>query len=396
MKIAFLDLFCGLSGDMTLGALVDTGLPLTELRKGLARLPLKGYRLSARRVLKGAISATKVTVRVDESAHRHHHTPLKTILGLIRRSGLPSAVKERASDVFLRLGRAEGRIHGVDPMKVEFHEVGAVDSIVDIVGACLGFHLLGVEEVYCSRVPVTRGEIRTHHGALPNPGPATIALLNGFPLTPLDLDREVVTPTGAALLASLVRRPGRFPEMVLTASGYGAGDWDLPERANVVRLLVGEAASAEESDAVFLVETNLDNVAGELVGYLYEKLFAAGALDVYSTPILMKKSRPAVKISVLTPPSRRAAVEALLLRETPTFGVRRVLMERSKLPRREITVQTPYGPIRCKVGRLNGRTLKAAPEYEDARAAAEHHGVPLSAVQEAALRAFRKGSSITH
>jgi uncharacterized protein (TIGR00299 family) protein len=396
MKIAFLDLFCGLSGDMTLGALVDTGLPLAELRKGLARLPLKGYRLSARRVLKGAISATKVTVRVDEPAHRHAHTPLKTILGLIRRSGLPSAVKERASDVFLRLGRAEGRIHGVDPMKVEFHEVGAVDSIVDIVGACLGFHLLGVEEVYCSRVPVTRGEIRTHHGALPNPGPATIALLNGFPLTPLDLDREVVTPTGAALLASLVRRPGRFPEMVLTASGYGAGDWDLPERANVVRLLVGEAASAEESDAVFLVETNLDNVAGELVGYLYEKLFAAGALDVYSTPILMKKSRPAVKISVLTPPSRRAAVEALLLRETPTFGVRRVLMERSKLPRREITVQTPYGPIRCKVGRLNGRTLKAAPEYEDARAAAEHHGVPLSTVQEAALRALRKGSSITH
>jgi uncharacterized protein (TIGR00299 family) protein len=392
MKIAYLDLFCGLSGDMTLGALVDAGLPLTELRKGLARLPLKGYRLSARRVLKGAISATKVTVRIDEAAHRHHHTPLKTILGLIRRSGLPAAVKERASDVFLRLGRAEGRIHGVDPMKVEFHEVGAVDSIVDIVGACLGFHLLDVEEVYCSRVPVARGEIRTHHGTLPNPGPATVALLNGFPLTPLELDREVVTPTGAALLASLVRRPGRFPEMVLTASGYGAGDWDLPERANVVRLLVGEAASPEESDTVYLVETNLDNVAGELVGYLYEKLFAAGALDVYSTPILMKKSRPAIKISVLVPPSRRAQVEAVLLRETPTFGVRRVLMERSKLPRRQVTVQTPYGPIRCKVGSLNGRTLKAAPEYEDARAAAEHHGVPLSKVQEAALRAFGKGT----
>jgi hypothetical protein len=390
MKIAYLDLFCGLSGDMTLGALVDAGLPLTELRKGLARLPLKGYRLSARRVLKGAISATKVTVRIDEAAHRHLHTPLKTILGLIRRSGLPAAVKERASDVFLRLGRAEGRIHGVDPMKVEFHEVGTVDSIVDIVGACLGFHLLGVQELYCSRVPVARGEIRTHHGALPNPGPATVALLNGFPLTPLELDREVVTPTGAALLASLVRQPGRFPEMVLTASGYGAGDWDLPERANVVRLLVGEAASPEESDAVYLVETNLDNVAGELVGYLYEKLFAAGALDVYSTPILMKKSRPAIKISVLVPPSRRAQVEAVLLRETPTFGVRRVLMERSKLPRRQVTVQTPYGLIRCKVGSLNGRTLKAAPEYEDARAAAEHHGVPLSKVQEAALRAFRK------
>jgi uncharacterized protein (TIGR00299 family) protein len=390
MKLAYLDLFCGLSGDMTLGALVDAGLPLAEIRKGLARFPLKGYRLSARRVLKGSVAATKVDVRIDAAAHRHDHTPLRKILGLIRKSGLPAPVKERASDAFVRLGRAEGRIHGVDPMNVQFHEVGAVDSIVDIVGACLGFHLLGVGEVYCSRIPMARGEIRTHHGALPNPGPATIALLEGFPLTPLDLDREVVTPTGAALLSSLVRQPGRFPEMVLTGSGYGAGDWDFPERPNVVRLLMGDAASPEESDAVYLIETNLDNVAGELVGYLYEKLFAAGALDVYTTPIFMKKSRPAVKISVLAPPSRRPEVESLLLRETPTFGVRRVLMERSKLGRREVTVQTPYGPIRCKVGTLDGQTLKAAPEYEDARAAAERHGVPLARVQEAALRSFRK------
>lgn len=390
MKLAYLDLFCGLSGDMTLGALVDAGLPLSEIRRGLAHVPLKGYRLSARRVLKGAVAATKVDVRIDPSAHRHHHTPLKTILGLIRKSGLPGPVREQASSVFGRLGRAEGRTHGVDPMKVEFHEVGAVDSIVDIVGACLGFHLLGVQEFYCSRVPIARGEIRTHHGTLPNPGPATMALLEGFPLAPLDLDREVVTPTGAALLASLVREPGRFPEMTLTGSGYGAGDWDLPERPNVVRLLLGDASSPEESDAVYLIETNLDNAPGELVGYLCERLFAAGALDVYSTPILMKKSRPAVKISVLVPPSLRPAVESLLLRETPTFGIRRVLMERSKLSRRQVTVRTSYGPIRCKVGTLNGKTLKASPEYEDVRAAAERHGVPFLKIQEAALRAFQK------
>lgn len=390
MKLAYLDLFCGLSGDMTLGALVDAGLPLSEIRKGLARMPLRGYRLSARRVLKGTVAATKVNVRVDPSAHRHHHTPLKAILGLIRKSGLPSSVREQASNVFRRLGQAEGRIHGVDPMKVEFHEVGAVDSIVDIVGACLGFHLLGVHELYCSRVPIARGEIRTHHGTLPNPGPATMALLEGFPLAPLDLDREVVTPTGAALLASLVREPGRFPEMTLTGSGYGAGDWDLPERPNVVRLLLGNASSPEESDTVVLLETNLDNAPGELVGYLYERLFAAGALDVYSTPILMKKSRPAVKISVLVPPSLQSAVESLLLRETPTFGIRRILMERSKLGRRQVTVRTSYGPIRCKVGTLNGQTLKASPEYEDVRAAAERHGVPLLKVQEAALRAFKE------
>ncbi len=390
MKIAYLDLFCGLSGDMTLGALVDAGLPLAELRRGLSKLPLKGYSLSARRVMKGAIAATKVDVKVSRPGH-HHHTPLRSILALLRRSGLPAPARERAADAFVRLGRAEGRIHGVDPMKVEFHEVGAVDSIVDIVGACLGFHLLGVEELYCSRVPVARGEIHTHHGALPNPGPAALALLPGFPLVPIEIDREVLTPTGAALLAALVREPGRFPEMRLEATGYGAGDWDLAERPNVARLLVGEAVRAEESDAVVLVETNLDDASGELVGYLFDRLFAAGAVDVFTTPIQMKKSRPGVKVSALVPPPRRAAVEETLLRETPTFGVRRVLMERTKLDRRTVTVRTRYGPIRCKVGSLDGGILKASPEYEDARAAAQNHGAPLARVLEAAMDAYRKG-----
>lgn len=388
MRTAYFDLFCGLSGDMTLGALVDAGLPLAELRRGLAKLPLKGYSISSRRVMKGAIAATKVDVKVAH--HGHHHTPLRSILAMIRRSGLPAPVKGTASEVFLALGRAEGRIHGIDPLKVEFHEVGAVDSIVDIVGSCLGFHLMGVGAFACSRVPVARGEIRTAHGALPNPGPAVMALLAGFPLVPVEIDREILTPTGAALLATLVREPGRVPEMELEAVGYGAGDWDLPERANVTRLLLGRAASREESDSVYLVETNLDNVSGELVGYLYEKLFAAGALDVYTTPIQMKKSRPGVKVSVLAPPSRREAVEEVLLRETPTFGVRRVLMERSKLHRHEETVRTPYGPIRSKIGLRDGKVLKAAPEFEDARAAAQKHGVPLSRVLDSARRALHR------
>lgn len=386
MKIAYFDLFCGLSGDMTLGALVDLGLPLSELRRGLAKVALGGYTLSSRRVLKGAISATKVEVKV--ARHGHDHTPLKSILALLRRSGLPAPVRERAIDVFQRLGRAEGRIHGIDPLKVEFHEVGSVDSIVDIVGACLGLHLLGVEKVYCSRIPVARGEIRSHHGILPNPGPATVELLAGFPLAPIDLDREVLTPTGAALLSAWVEEPGRFPEMELVATGYGAGDWTFPERANVLRLLLGRAAEAAEGDAVYLVETNLDNAPGELVGYLFERLFAAGAVDVYTTPIQMKKSRPGVKVSALVPPGKRARVEEVLLRETPTFGVRRVLMERTKLARREVTVRTPYGPIRCKVGSLDGETLKAAPEFEDVKAAAEKHRVPLARVAEAAAKAY--------
>jgi uncharacterized protein (TIGR00299 family) protein len=389
MKIAYFDLFCGLSGDMTLGALVNAGLKLSELKRGLSKLPLKGYALSARRVMKGAIAATKVDVKIAHHGH-HHHTPLKSILALLKRSGLPSPVRETAKEVFLRLGRAEGKIHGIDPMKVEFHEVGAVDSIVDIVGSCLGFHLMGIEAFGCSRVPAARGEIRTAHGSLPNPGPAVMALLSGFPLVPVEIDREILTPTGAALLATLVREPGRFPEMELEAVGYGAGDWDLPERANVTRLLIGKAVAREESDAVYLVETNLDNVSGELVGYLYDKLFAAGAVDVYTTPIQMKKSRPAVKVSALVPPSRRAAVEEVLLRETPTFGVRRVLMERSKLDRLERTVATPFGPIRSKVGLRKGKVVKSAPEFEDARAAAERHGVPLSKVLDSARHALHR------
>jgi uncharacterized protein (TIGR00299 family) protein len=416
MKIAYLDLFCGLSGDILLGALVDAGLPLADLKRGLAKLPLKGYSLSSRRVMKQAISATKVDVtiagqRQTPHSHEHHdhghdhghghnhdhghgkghsHTSLKEILALIKKSGLPPAVKESASDCFLRLGRVEGAIHGVDPMKVSLHEVGAVDSIIDIAGACLGFHLLGVEEVYCSRVPIAHGELHTSHGRLPNPGPAAIGLLRGFPLVAVDIDREILTPTGAALLATFVREPGRFPDMTLTAVGWGAGEWELPERANVARLLLGDRITPEESDSIYLVETNLDNASGELIGYLFEKLFAAGAVDVYTTAIQMKKSRPGVKVSVLVPPSKRPAVENVLLRETPTFGVRRALMERSKLGRREASIATRYGDIRVKVGLIDGEELKASPEYEDCRAAAEKHGVPLAKVMEAARGAYKK------
>lgn len=404
MKIAYLDLFCGLSGDMTLGALVDAGLPLAELRRGLAKLRLKGWSISSRRVMRGAISAVKVDVtiagkRQEPASHlprahghdpEHGHTTLREILALLKRSGLPAEAKRAASECFLRLGEAEGRVHGLPAMKVRFHEVGAVDSIVDITGSCLGFHLLGIREVACSKVPVAHGVLHTRHGELPNPGPAALGLLKGFPLVGADIPLEILTPTGAALLATLVRDPGRFPEMTLEAVGWGAGGWDLHERPNVARILIGQSAPAGESDSVWLVETNLDNVSGELVGYLFEKLLAAGAVDVYTTAIQMKKSRPAVKVSALVPPSKRAAVEALLLRETPTFGVRRALMERSKLGRREVAVKTPYGAIRCKVGSMNGRDVKAAPEYEDVKAAAERHGVPLTRVHEAAVRAFGK------
>jgi uncharacterized protein (TIGR00299 family) protein len=394
MKIAYLDLFSGLSGDMMLGALVDAGLPLAELKRGLAKLPLRGYALGARKVRRGAVAATKVDVRV--AAHGHAHTPLKAILALLKRSGLPAAVKASAAEVFLALGRAEGRVHGLPPMKVEFHEVGSVDSIVDVAGACLGLHLLGVERLHCSRVPVGQGRIRMAHGVLPNPGPAALELLKGMPLRGVETERELVTPTGAALLAVLAREPGRVPDFTLEAVGNGAGSADDPERPNIVRLLLGSAAPAEEADVVALVETNLDNAPGELVGYLFDRLFAAGAVDVYTTPVQMKKSRPGVKVSVLAPPSRVRAVEEVLLRETPTFGLRRAWMERSKLDRREVEVGTAYGSIRVKEGRRGGKLLKANPEYEDVRKAAEAGGVPLQRVAEAAKEAHRKGQRHPH
>lgn len=380
MKIAHLDLFSGISGDMTLGALVDAGLPLADLKRVLAGVPLQGYALRARRVMKGPISATQVDVKIDHPDH-HHHTPLKSILAMLRKSRIPAEARDAASSVFTVLGRAEGKIHGVDPMKVEFHEVGAVDSIVDIVGACAGFHLLGIGAITCGPVPITHGTIRGDHGEIPLPGPATMELLKGFPLTSLDLDREIVTPTGAALLAALAK-PGPF-EMTLSSVGYGAGGWDLA-RPNVLRILVGETAAPEESDFVYEIRTNLDNAPGDLVGYVFEKLFAAGALDVWIEPIQMKKSRPGVILAAIVPPSRREAVERVLLRETPTFGVRRALLERSKLDRREDTVKTPYGPVRVKRAIENGRVVKSAPEYEDVKAAAERHGVPFATVLEAA------------
>jgi hypothetical protein len=411
MSIAYFDLFCGLSGDITLGCLVDAGLPFEDLRRGLGTLKLKGWTMSKRRVMKHAISATKIDVTIagqrqkptSEAAHghghghdpdpghgnghghgKHAHTSLREILALLKRSGLPAAVKERATDCFVRLGEVEGRIHGIKTMDVRFHEVGAVDSIVDIAGACLGLHLLGVEEAYCSKVPIPRGEIRTRHGRMPNPGPAALGLLKGFPMAPIDLEREILTPTGAALLATWVERPGVFPGMTLRAIGWGAGEWDLPERANVARLLIGDAAGAAEADTVWLIETNLDNATGEQVGHLFERLLAAGAVDVWTTPIQMKKSRPAVQVSVLAAEAARPALERILLTETPTFGLRRAPMERSKLERRIETVSTPYGRIRMKVGSLGGKDLKASPEFEDCRAAAERHKVPLSKVQEAA------------
>ncbi|MHC4607232.1 MAG: nickel pincer cofactor biosynthesis protein LarC [Planctomycetota bacterium] len=391
--IAYVDCFCGVAGDMLLGALVDAGAPLAKIRRELGKLPLKDYTVRASKVMRGAVRCTNVTVKVARGKHRHH-TPSRKILAMIRKSRLPARVKRDASEIFRKLARAEGKIHGIAPDKVAFHEVGAVDSIVDIVGTVVALDLLGVETVACSPLPMSRGEVRTAHGVLPVPAPAAAELLRSFPLVPSDVVGEIVTPTGAAILAALVRSPGEFPPMRLRATGYGAGDYDLPQRPDFLRVLVGAPLPARRGDAVLLLETNLDDIPGEDVGGLFETLFDAGALDVFTTPIQMKKSRPAVILSVLAPPSRSEALERLLLRHTTTFGVRRRLVERTTLDRRTVRVGTPYGAIRVKVGSLDGEVLQVSPEYEDLRRAAKKHGVPLSRVRQSALGATQKRDSL--
>jgi uncharacterized protein (TIGR00299 family) protein len=390
VKVAYVDCFSGLSGDIFIGAMLDAGLPLALLRRTLAALPVKNYALASRRVMKGSVRCTKFDVRIRASRHGHAHRHARDILRMIRTSELPPWTCARALEVFTRLAEIEGRIHGVEPAHVEFHELGAVDSIVDVVGACAALEIFGIRKVYCSRVPFAGGVIHGAHGLLPSPGPAAVGLLKGFPLTPVDVQDEIVTPTGAALLSALVERPGHFPPMTLEAVGYGAGAKEIPGRPNFSRILIGEAAEGPTADVALMLETNLDDATGQTVGYAFERLLEAGATDVFTTPVQMKKNRPGVRLSVLARPEQVAALERILLRETSAFGVRRYLVERTKLDRRIETVSTRYGKIRVKVGSLDGAVLKAGPEYEDVRRAAARHNVPLRTVADAAVRAFEQ------
>jgi len=415
LKIAYFDPFSGASGDMILGALVDAGLPLAALRRELAKLALAGYSLSARKTERRHIGGTKVNVRLteDEEEHEHeqehehgrkrtehHHRHLPDILKIIGRSGLPKADKEKAGAVFQRLAEAEARVHRCSPEEIHFHEVGAVDAIVDIVGAVVGLRLLGIERVVCGPLPTGTGTVECAHGRLPVPAPATAQLIKGFPSIATDIEGELTTPTGAALLTTLADSFGPRPPMTVSAIGYGAGSADREALPNLLRVFIGEEASEEErppeggtpneeADEVAVLEANLDDVSPQVLGYVMERLFEAGALDAFLTPIYMKKNRPAVLLSVIAEPGTVPAIEELLFAETTTFGLRRTIATRRKLAREWIEIATQYGKIRVKVGRLGKTLVQAAPEFEDCRRAAVKAKVPLREVQEAALSAFR-------
>jgi hypothetical protein len=376
-----LDAFSGISGDMLVGALADAGAPQDALLDGLEGLGL-GAAYEFTRTRRAGISATRFHVKGGESsAHRHLHH----ILEILDKAPLPERVRRDAAAVFRRLGEAEARVHALPLEKVHFHEVGAVDSIADVVGACLGFALLGIERVFCSAVNVGRGTVHTEHGTLPVPAPATAELLRGKPVYAQGPEAELTTPTGAALAVTLAQEFGTMPPMRLQETGYGAGTRDFPGQPNVLRVLTGERSAATEATTVSVIEANLDDASPEVLGYATERLLEAGALDVALAPLVMKKGRPGTLLQVVTRPEDRERLAALVFAETTTLGLRWWTAERRVQERRWVDVETRYGRVRIKVGESTW-----APEYEDCRRLAREAGVPLKDVLAEAGFAYLK------
>ena len=401
MRTAYFDCFSGASGDMILGALVAAGLSPQALRADLARLPVGDYELDIREVTKQGFAAVKVEVKLSGTpGHRH----LRDIHELISAADLPPVVKDRARRIFSRLAEAEAKVHGTTPDQVHFHEVGAVDAIVDVVGSVIGLHRLGIERIICSPIPTGSGTIACRHGVMPVPAPATAELLAGVPLAETDETGELTTPTGAAILTTLADRFGPLPAMTVQRVGFGAGTRDGQHRPNVLRLFVGEAAeiggaaaapeeqtaTTQSADEIVVLEANIDDATGEQIGHAFDALFSAGALDVYTTAVTMKKNRPGVLLTVLVPYDKERVCEDVLFAETTTFGIRRHSCARRKLARTMETVTTRFGDIRVKVGR-GGSSVIAAPEYEDCAKAARECGVPLRDVMFEARRAWSAG-----
>jgi len=385
-NIAYFDCFNGAAGDMIVGALVDAGADAASLADALAKLGLDGYDLSIEKITKQGFAATRFRVTLDEPS-RQPHRHLSDIVDIIAKSGLAASVKERSTLVFARLAEAEAKVHGTSIERIHFHEVGAVDAILDIVGAVVALDLLGVEHVMASPIPVGSGTVRCAHGTMPVPAPATVELLAGVPLAATPETGELTTPTGAALLTTLAASFGAVPSMRLDATGYGAGTREGGSRPNLLRVLVGTSPSSAGGDRVAVLETNIDDCSAEVIGYCMERLLGTGALDVYALPIQMKKSRPGLLLTVLCRPGEAEAMERILFEETPTLGIRHREVDRVVMDRSTHEVTTRFGPIRIKVGRWHG-VETVGPEYEDCRKAAEAHSVPLREVMDGARMAW--------
>ena len=373
MKVAYFDCFAGISGDMTLGALVDAGLSFAALKSELDKLSVREFTLSQRRVEKHGIAGTKIDVNAREG-HVHRH--LKDVLEIIDNSAISASAKEKAARVFQKLAEAEAKIHNTTIEAVHFHEVGAVDAIVDVVGAIVGLELLGIEAIYASKFRFGSGHTRGAHGAMPVPVPAVVEMTKGFPTERTDIPYELVTPTGAALLTALASNIGETIQLRTESTGYGAGTRDVEQVPNLLRVEIGELVTDTQTDTPVLLETNIDDMTPEIYGYLIDRLLEAGARDAFLTPVIMKKGRPGIQLTVLADPNKETELTELIFSETTTLGIRRLPVQRHILERRTDTVQTPYGPIRVKIADLGGKQ-RITPEYDDCARIAREQQVPI-------------------
>ncbi len=419
MKIVYFDCFSGISGDMVLGAVVDAGVDPEELSTELAKLNVEAeFSLHFQKATKHGITGTQTVVETSENSHggdhhKHDHGPsrhLSDIFALLDASDLKTNIRATAKQIFDRLAEAEAKVHNTDKAKVHLHEVSGIDSIVDIVGAVIGLEQLGIEEVYASPLSLGRGFVKCAHGMMPVPVPGTMELLHGVPIRQTEIPKELVTPTGAAIITTLAKGFGVMPNMTINQIGYGAGSRDLDMQPNLLRICIGEKSSLNNikhehsesstedtsltsqdsilgfNDSIEIIETNVDDMSPEISGYVMDKLFEHGALDVFFVPILMKKGRAAIKINVLCSSSTRDLLIKKLLTETTTFGVRFYTADRVILNRDYVEINTQWGPIRAKRGYLNGDLIKTVPEYEDCKSLAEQNGVSLQSVFQEALR----------
>jgi uncharacterized protein (TIGR00299 family) protein len=387
MRTLYFDCFAGASGDMILGALVAAGVEPSVLREQLNLLDVEGFELSFEKTDRSGIAATFARV---VTRHEHSHRHLADIRKIIDGSRLPQKVKDRALCIFSRLAEAEAHVHNQKIEQVHFHEVGALDAIVDVVGAAICFDLLDVERFVCSPLHVGSGTVEMDHGRFPVPPPAVAELLKGKPIYATDIKGELVTPTGAAIITTVCNEYGPLPSMQIERAGYGAGSREYERFPNVLRVFIGEEQSGGLLDEhLWMIETNIDDMSPQLVSHVMERAFELGALDCYFTAVQMKKNRPAVLISVLCRSSERDELGRMLFSETTTLGFRSYAVERRALERAIVTAQTEYGSIDVKVARLNGRVINEMPEFEQCREAARNAGVPLRVVEEAARRAIK-------
>ena len=386
-RIIYFDCFSGISGDMILGALVSIGVDLKKIQKGLRTLNLKGCILNSRQVKRNGFIGTKINVVLNQTSQKSHHArSFNDIKSLIEKSDLPKIVKSNSIAIFRRIGKVEAKVHGTTINRIHFHEVGSIDSIIDIVGGSLAMDLLDADLIVSSPINTGEGIVKCDHGILPVPAPATLELLKGIPCYSSGVKKELTTPTGAAFIEHFAEKFGSLPNMEMLSTGYGAGTHEIKNIPNLLRVVLGKSEEASRHQSMKVIETNIDDMNPELYDYVIDQLFKVGAVDVFFAPINMKKNRPGILLSVITSTEYFDSVVQVLLEETSTLGVRHYDVDRVVLPRKQIMIMTPFGKVRVKIGGLDESTRTISPEYEDCRKIALKKEIPVKRVYDEALK----------